>query len=134
MTSQRRRSVPSLTVHDPAKAGRGSLTVNTKVVEKVAAQVAMSDALGAPTSTLLGLRKGADFDRGPVVSARLDGHRADLSVQVALAYPTPLDQACEELRERLRTKVESLSGVPVGSVDIEVTSIARPQESGPVLA
>ncbi|WP_130864749.1 Asp23/Gls24 family envelope stress response protein [Acidipropionibacterium timonense] len=122
----RRRSVPSLVVHDRGKADRGSLTVTAAVVEKVAAMVASEvDGLGAPSGGLLRRWDRADYDRGPVVTARLVGDVADLTVAVAVTFPTPVEPACDELRERLVTRVPRLSGVELRVVDIVVTTVSR---------
>ncbi|MDU2317496.1 MAG: Asp23/Gls24 family envelope stress response protein, partial [Cutibacterium acnes] len=100
------RSVPSLAVHNREKASRGTLTVTTAVVEKVAARVAaQSEGFGAPTSSFFGSGSRADFDRGPKVSAVLTGRTADLEVEVAIGYPAPVQAQCDDLRARLTEQV-----------------------------
>lgn len=129
----RRRSVPSLAVHDPEKAGRGSLTVTTAVVEKVAARIAAEPrGLGAPSTSVFGSRSGsrADFERGPKVRAVVAGQTADLDVEVAIRYPAPVQEACDDLRRRLVEEVPRLAGVSLGTVDIVVSRVVREAEAG----
>ena len=118
------RSVPSLAVHNREKASRGSLTVTTAVVEKVAARVAaQSEGFGAPVSSFFGSGSRADFDRGPRVSAVLTGRTADLEVEVAIGYPAPVQAQCDELRARLAEQVSKMSGVDIGTIDILVSRV-----------
>lgn len=126
-----RRSVTSLAIHDAEKATRGSLVVESRVVEKVAARVAAGvHGVGAPVggSVLPGGRlwsgraASATFPR---VRAVLRDGRADLDVEVALRYPEPLAETCERLRSRLQAAVPQLTGVPVERIDILASGIAR---------
>ncbi|WCC80285.1 Asp23/Gls24 family envelope stress response protein [Cutibacterium equinum] len=120
------RSVSSLAVHNREKASRGTLTVTTAVVEKVAAHVAaQSEGFGAPTSSFFGSGSRADFDRGPKVRAVLVGSTADLEVEVAIGYPAPVQAQCDDLRARLTEQVPKLSGVQIGTIDILVSRVVN---------
>lgn len=126
-----RRPATSLAIRDAEKAARGSLVVQSKVVEKIAAQLAAEvPGVGAPAGGPAlagggrwpGRSASAAF---PKVRATLRDGRADLDVEVALRYPEPLAETCEKLTSRLREAVPQLTGIPVERVDILASGMAR---------
>lgn len=112
-------------------ASRGGLTIADRVVEKTAAQILKGlPGVGGSKSGLFGFGSSADLDSRPSVDVTLSGRSATLEVQLGLAYPSPITEATETVRNRLSTELERLTGVSVRQVDVEVKWL-KPQGSGP---
>ncbi len=110
-------------------ASRGSLTIADRVVEKTASEILKGiPGVGGTTSGFLGIGGNDSLDARPSVSVTLSG-RGVLDVRLGLRYPLPISQTTESVRETLRTEVESLTGVAVRQVDIDVTWL-RPEGTG----
>jgi uncharacterized alkaline shock family protein YloU len=130
-----RRSATSLAIRDAEKAARGSLVVESKVVEKVAAQLAAGvRGVGAPAggSAVTGGRRwpGRGASAVPRVRATLRDGRADLDVEVTLRYPEPLTETCQRLSSRLRAAVPQLTGITVERIDILASGMDRGNGAG----
>lgn len=111
-------------------ASRGSLTIADRVVEKTASEILKGiPGVGGTTSGFLGIGGNDSLDARPSVSVTLSGRSCVLDVRLGLRYPLPISQTTESVRETLRTEVESLTGVAVRQVDIDVTWL-RPEGSG----
>lgn len=84
------RSVPSLAVHNREKASRGTLTVTTAVVEKVAARVAaQSEGFGAPTSSFSDQARAPTSTEARRLVRSLPAVRLILRWRLPLATPPP---------------------------------------------
>lgn len=104
---------------EPAR--RGKLVMAAKVVEKVAAQAASEAAAGGRSGGLLGIGAKTDLSARPKVDVDLSGTTATIDVEVAVAYPTPIRQATEQVRTHVIDRVHQLTGVTVTRIDIDVT-------------
>ncbi|MCY0905321.1 Asp23/Gls24 family envelope stress response protein [Arthrobacter sp. H14-L1] len=122
---------PLTTVDDDAGAdfgsggddlgSRGHTVLANRVIEKIAGQVASDEtSAGGSSGGFLGIGAHADLSARPKASVELSGNIATVSVEVGLLYPTPLRQATEDLRQRIRGRVTELTGVEVRQVDIKV--------------
>jgi uncharacterized alkaline shock family protein YloU len=59
----------------------------------------------------------------PRVQARIDGNLVILRMTVSVAYPAPVRQVVGQLRERVIARVSELTGLRVGQVDVDVTTL-----------
>ncbi|QFU88252.1 Asp23/Gls24 family envelope stress response protein [Amycolatopsis sp. YIM 10] len=89
---------------------RGTLTIEDRVVERIAAQ--------AVTEV-----DGAGEDRPAKVRARVTGESATLDVRLSISYPLSVASTTESARQHLRRRVGELAGVTVSRVDITVTAL-----------
>lgn len=95
-----------------------------KVVEKVAAQAASEvSAAGGTSGGMLGIGAKPDLSARPKVDVHLSGRTATIEVAVAVAYPTSIRQATDRVRHHIIDRVETLAGVQVTRVDIDVTAL-----------
>jgi len=119
-TSDRPTDDPS-TADRPAAEDRGSLEVHPNVVRKVAEQAADSTpgVVKAP-------RKIAGIGAGEHgASAKIDGFgdEVDITLDVALRYPSPVRELTDDLRRRVTDEVHGITGYRVRSVRIAVSAL-----------
>ena len=104
---------------------RGRLVLAERVIEKIAAQAATEVASTAGRSGgFLGLGAETDATARPKVDVALSVESADLALAVGIAYPGSIRRATQELRDHVTERVETLTGVDVRRVDIDVTFLA----------
>ncbi|MBO2446409.1 hypothetical protein J4573_04865 [Actinomadura barringtoniae] len=48
-----------------------------------------------------------------------------ISLKISVAYPSPAREAARRARAAVRERVEALTGVPAGRVDIDVVAMTR---------
>lgn len=103
---------------------RGSLEVHPNVVRKVAERAADATpgAMKAP-------RKIAGIGAGEQgASAKIDGFGGDVDItlDVALRYPSPVRELTDDMRRRVTDEVHRITGYRVRSVRITVSAL-RPE-------
>lgn len=104
--------------------------IEKRAVERIVSQVASeSEQTGGSSGGLLGLGQSSDLTARPSASVELVGQSADVSVDVTVAYPIPIRQVTNRLRERIRTRVHELTGIDVNRVDVTVTALHRATSS-----
>jgi uncharacterized alkaline shock family protein YloU len=124
------RNMVSRTKH-PAPVSpdeRGRLTVDDRVVEKVAgyAVTFVVDAAAAPRR-VLGVRIGtARPEDAANVEAEVQGEIASVQAAIAVRWPRSVQKVADEVRERIRSDVAAITGVRVDHVDVEVVSMTVP--------
>ncbi|MCC2314955.1 Asp23/Gls24 family envelope stress response protein [Cellulomonas xiejunii] len=103
-----------------APEARGTLTVSDRVVQKVA-RAAASRVHGVveTTSGLL----GRDL---PHASAHTHGTRAQVQVDVALAWPAPAAGTARRVRDAVEDAVLRYAGVRADRVDVRVVAVTDP--------
>ena len=110
---------------------RGRLVLADRVVEKIAGQAAAEVAVTAGRSGgFLGIGSENDTTARPKVDVTLSSDSADLALSVGIAYPGSIRRATQEVRDRVTERVETLTGVDVRRVDIDVKFLALAE--GPV--
>lgn len=112
---------------------RGRLTVDDRVVEKVAghAVTSVTDAAAAPRR-VLGMRiGGARPDDAASVRAQVHDDIATVQVAIAVSWPRSVQRVADDVRARIRSEVTTLTGVRVDHVDVDVVSMTRPGSAGP---
>ncbi|UZN03609.1 Asp23/Gls24 family envelope stress response protein [Cellulomonas sp. S1-8] len=108
----------------PPAAGadvRGTLTVSDRVVQKVALSAA-ARVPGVAVATSSGLL-GRDLPRA---SARTHGTRAQVEVDVALAWPAPAAATAQRVRAAVADAVARYTGVRTDRVDVRVVAVTDP--------
>ncbi|HEY5358234.1 MAG TPA: Asp23/Gls24 family envelope stress response protein [Streptosporangiaceae bacterium] len=117
----------------PGRTELGTITISTRVVEKVAARAAaeVPDAgaaaprvlgrsvsrarvLGARQTSLTGL---------PKASADVDGSRAMLDLSISVRWPASVPSVARAVREHVTSRVNELTGLIVTEVAISVTDL-----------
>lgn len=105
--------------------GKGRLDVSDHVVEKIAghAVTLVSDAAAAPRR-LLGMNIGGPRpEDSATVSAKVQDGIASVQATIAVSWPRSVQAVADQVRQRIRDEVTSLTGVQVDHVDVDVVSI-----------
>jgi uncharacterized alkaline shock family protein YloU len=118
----------------PGRNELGTITISTQVVAKLAAQAAaeIPDA-GAAAPRVLG--RSVSGPRGigarqtsltgrPKTSADVDGSRAALDLVISVRWPASVPAVSTAVREHVRDRVTSLTGLTVTEISISVTGLA----------
>ncbi|MGL5859268.1 MAG: Asp23/Gls24 family envelope stress response protein [Angustibacter sp.] len=107
---------------------RGVLTVADRAIGRVATAVA-SEVLGVvrvdpATSSVMGSRLSRALGRGyPRAQVTQAGHRAQVSLAVAVAWPHPLSATAVDVRDRVRERLQTLLDLEVDMVDVTATPV-----------
>jgi uncharacterized alkaline shock family protein YloU len=108
---------------DPTR--RGTTTVATSAVERVAGWVAASTP-GVSAADLTGIR---GWFHGDDDTAETDVDTGDgglcVSVTVAVAYPEPIAEVTAQVRRRISTTLREQMGVSADRIDVTVTELRR---------
>lgn len=107
---------------------RGQLTIDDRVVEKVAgyAVTLVADAAAAPRR-VLGLRIGEGRPQAAAsVQAQVQGNIASVQAVIAVRWPRSVQNVADDVRQRIRSEVAAITGVRVDHVDVEVVSMTMP--------
>lgn len=117
--------------------GLGRITVADGVVAKLASRAALEvDGVGASAPRVLGRElSGAGLGRLgvrsstlgalPASGAQVDGGLAFVDLTISVRYPAPVRQVAARVRERVRSRVEELTGLQVLEVDVKVPALVR---------
>lgn len=101
---------------------RGTTTIPARVIARLAEQAA-SEAphVGSAAGGLLGVGARRDFSARPDVECDIYGQVAILRMDVGMVFPTPLAPAAQGLRDHVRSRVEEMTGLEVGRIDVEIS-------------
>lgn len=107
---------------DPAVRGRTVLL--DRVVEKTAAAAAAEvDHVHAAGRGAVGHLLGS---RPTIaVESSIDGHLAQLTLEVEIDYPAPLRQVTRRLRDHVAGRVHELCSITVTDIDIHVVALRQ---------
>lgn len=101
---------------------RGSTTIPAKVVAKIAAEAAYETGnVGSNAGGVLGIGARRNFSSRPDAQCELYGQVAVLHMNLGLVFPTPLADTIEAVRAHVRSRVEYLTGLSVGKINIEIS-------------
>ncbi|GAC1315452.1 MAG: hypothetical protein NVSMB16_12450 [Acidimicrobiales bacterium] len=105
---------------------RGHTTIAPGVVSSVAARAALDvpSVLRSEPSGLARVLRNRPAGL-PDATAQVDEGRASVQLKVIIAYPAPVWSTAEQIRDRVRQQVQSLTGLTVGEIDLEV-ALLRP--------
>ncbi len=113
-----------------AEGAEGAINIGEDVIAKLAAAAAgdLPD-VGGPARGL-GHLTGADvlgakagLAHRPKASAHLDGDQVHIDLTVSTRWPVSLPQVTAALREHVRTRIQTMTGLPVATVNIEVADL-----------
>ena len=114
-------AVPDVDASRDEMRRRGRLVLAERVVEKIAGQAATEVAAASGRSGgFLGIGADADASARAKVDVTLSSDSADLSLSLGIAYPGSIRRAVQQVREHVTERVETLTGVDVRRVDVEV--------------
>lgn len=117
MTALDERPAPGI-----APEERGRTTVPAKVVARIAEQAAFEvPGIGSDAGGVLGIGARRDFTSRPSAEAEIYGGTVVLRLDVGIAFPTGLRDALSGLRAHVIERVEQLSGLSVGRLDVQVS-------------
>lgn len=101
---------------------RGTTTIPARLVAKIAAEAANESAnVGSNAGGVLGIGTRHNFDSRPEAQCELYGQVAVLHLDIGLVFPAPLSPILENLRAHVRNRVEYLTGLSVGKINIEIS-------------
>lgn len=104
---------------DPAQRGR--LTINERVIERIAAiSASRHPMVGATSGGMLGIGEKRDFNALPPVDVTLAGNVASVRLTVGLRFPSDLRAITRQIREVIVADLYSLATVTAEPVDIEI--------------
>jgi uncharacterized alkaline shock family protein YloU len=125
----------------PGRSELGTISISSRVVQKLAARAAAevpdagaaaprvmgrsvtsATALGARQTSLTGL---------PKISAQVDGSTAVLDLSISIRWPASVPAVSSAVREHVRDRVTTLTGLNVTDVSISVTDLATGPEVSP---
>src|SRR3954463_15267869 len=111
---------------------RGRLTVDDRVVEKVAgyAVTFVTDAAAAPRRVLGVNIGGARPDDAASVQAQVHDDIASVHAAIAVRWPRSVQEVADEVREHIRSEVTDMTGVRAHHVDAAVVALDRPVPAG----
>ncbi len=117
----------------PGRTELGMISINDRVVEKIAARAAVevpdagaaaprvlgrsvtgAAAVGARETSLTGL---------PKASADVDGSIVILDLSISVRWPASVPEVTSAVREHTRSRVSDLTGLTVAEVSISVTDL-----------
>src|ERR1700733_4386447 len=118
----------------PGRSELGTVSISSRVVQKIAARavVEVPDA-GAATPRVMGRSvPGAPMLGGrqtsltslPMAAAEVDGSTAALALSVSVRWPASIPGVSRAVRERVRARISTLTGLEVTEVSITVTDLA----------
>lgn len=127
----------------PGRSELGTISISSRVVQKLAARAAVevpdagaaaprvmgrsvtgARALGGRQTSLTGL---------PRAEAEVDGSTAALALWVSIRWPASIPGVSTAVREHVRDRVRTLTGLEVTEVSISVTDLAT-RQNGPARA
>ena len=101
---------------------RGATIIPARVVARIAEQAAFeAPHVGSAAGGVLGVGARRDFHARPDVECDIYGRVAVLRMDVGMAFPTPLAPAAQGLRDHVRSRVERLTGLEVGRIDVTLS-------------
>jgi uncharacterized alkaline shock family protein YloU len=117
----------------PGRTELGMISIDDRVVEKVAARAAgeIPDAGGAaprvlgrslPGAGAFGTRQ-TSLTALPKVTADVDGSVVILDLSISVRWPASVPEVSSAVREHVRSRVSDLTGLTVTEVAISVTDL-----------
>ncbi|HLU44372.1 MAG TPA: Asp23/Gls24 family envelope stress response protein [Natronosporangium sp.] len=106
-------------------ADRGRTTIADRVVSKIAARAAAEvERTGGASRRLLGITIGRPPETAPPrVTVHLDGEVALVHVAMSVAWPAPVRQVAQQVRDQVAAQVQQQTGLTVAEVDVSVTAL-----------
>jgi uncharacterized alkaline shock family protein YloU len=140
MTSDSAVAAPQHEVR-PGGSELGTITISSSVVQKLAARavVEVPDA-GAATPRVMGHSVSSAHALGgretsltslPKAAAEVDGSTAALALSISVRWPASIPGVSRAVRDHVRDRVRTLTGLKVTEVSISVTDLATRMDGLP---
>ncbi len=107
----------------PEAGQRGRLEIADRVIDRIAGHAAMSVPGVVETGSTIGKIVGR---RLPRVSSRVHGSGANVSMDIAVAWPHSLGTVAREVRKTVGSQLTSLAGMSTLVVDVYVAKVEPP--------
>ena len=132
---------PAVPASGPGRNELGMISINDRVVEKMAARAAIEipDA-GAAASRFLGRSMAGASALGarrtsltalPKASADVDGSLVNLDLSISVRWPASVPEVSSAVRENVHRRVSELTGLTVSEVSISVTALVTHLPASP---
>lgn len=113
---------------DPAlddRSDRGELELRDRAVERLVIMAAAEvDGVAGPVTRVLGQKLGsADLDGHVKAEVELSGQVATVIVRLSVLWPRSITEVAEQVRQRVRQRLDEFAGLRVAHVDVQVTSL-----------
>lgn len=101
---------------------RGSTSIPATVVARIAEQAASElPQIGSAAGGVLGVGARRDFATRPSAECDLYGSSAVLRMDVGMTFPVAIAPTARSLREHVTSRVQDLTGLEVGRMDVEIS-------------
>ncbi len=117
---------------EPDPAERGELEVRPRAVERLVVMAAAEvDGVAGPVTRVLGQQLGAaELDGRVKAAVELSGQVATVTVRLSVLWPRPIAEVADQVRQRVRQRLDELVGLRVAHVDVQVTSLPTDRRAG----
>ncbi len=103
-------------------AARGSTHIPAHVIAGIAAQAAFEvPHVGSDAGGVLGVGARRTFHARPSAQCELYGRTAVIRLDIGVDFPTPLTAVVTSVRQHVSRRVNELTGVDVGRLDLEIS-------------
>lgn len=118
----------------------GQIVVADRVVSQIASRAAREvPGVGSAARRLLGVPLAApgldrlgqrtdDLQALPMVVAHVAGQLVFLTVTASVAYPRPLQDTAQLIRQRVSDRLRELTGLHAAQVDVHISALIVPTE------
>ncbi|WP_433334037.1 Asp23/Gls24 family envelope stress response protein [Spirillospora sp. CA-294931] len=115
-----------MTAGDPP-GERGTTTIAERVVARITREAVDETAdAGGLDKKMLGVQVPGG-GRAARTDVRIEGSVVTARVRMSIAYPAPVRETAHRVRDHVRERVESMTGLSVRNVDIDVAELERPE-------
>jgi uncharacterized alkaline shock family protein YloU len=104
---------------DPYQGRRGHTKIAPRAVARIVARALGADGGGLHQF----VRPVKGPAGGPKINVSVDGDLVTARVRMAVAYPEPVREVATQARDRVRARVQDLTGLTVRQVDIDVARL-----------
>jgi len=107
------------------QSSRGELELRDRAVGRLVVMAAAEvDGVAGPVTRVLGQKLGsADLDGHVKAEVELSGQVATVTVRLSVLWPLPITEVADQVRQRVRQRLDELAGLRVAHVDVQVTSL-----------
>ncbi len=116
-------------MQDEAGAFFGSVQIADDVIASIAALAAIdvegvSGMAGNITSDVAAMLGGKNLRKG--VRLEVDGENLKFTLGLTIAYGSNIPEVCRKVQEKVRTTVETMTGLNVSEVNINIAGMNTP--------
>ena len=106
-------------------SARGELELRDRAVARLVIMAAGEvDGVAGPVTRVLGQKLGsADLDGHVKAAVELSGQVATVTVRLSVLWPRSITEVADQVRHRVRQRLDELADLRVTHVDVQVTSL-----------